>query len=294
MVAISSVKEQRNIRYIYIASIFGCFILWMTVYTPALQLPGSPREATIASDDYISTEPESNLNTTNSNSKSNDELCTPSTFNKGKWVYDPIDIESPLNGTQFAQAAGYHCIKKFAHRCFRRGGNEALRAKQIMDYRWKPDNCKVLQMNTKKLADHLIKHPILFVGDSITQLQFESLGCLLGNHFPNRHPSKSDLNGGNNKIKISELAAPNKDKSSLAYIRSDYLLRLNDYKMITPFEDVGSQLGRGENYPWVHALDKFDYIIINTGPHWHPNFNGDQMRRKRSYWLLSKKQCQLC
>lgn len=131
MVAISSVKEHRNIRYIYIASIFGCFILWMTVYTPALQLPGSSREATIASDEYISTEAESKLNTTNSNSESNDELCTPSTFNKGKWVYDPIDIESPLNGTQFAQAAGYHCIKKFAHRCFRRGGNEALRAKQM-------------------------------------------------------------------------------------------------------------------------------------------------------------------
>lgn len=119
-----------------------------------------------------------------------------------------------------------------------------------MDYRWQPDNCKLLQMDTKKLADHFLEHPILFVGDSITQLQFESLGCLLGNHFPNRHPSKSDLNGGNTKIKISELAAPNKDKSSLAYIRSDYLLRLNDYKLISPFEDVGSQLGRGENYPW--------------------------------------------
>lgn len=119
-----------------------------------------------------------------------------------------------------------------------------------MDYRWQPDSCKLLEMNTKQLADHFIKHPILFVGDSITQLQFESLGCLLGNHFPNRHPAKSTLNGGNSKIKVNELAAPNKDTSSLAYIRSDYLLRLDDYKIVSPFEQVGSQLGRGENYPW--------------------------------------------
>lgn len=133
MVATSTVREQKNIKYVFIASIFGCFILWMTVYTPALQqLPGSltDKEATIASDEHISTEVDIKPNT-NSHSKLSNELCTPSTFNKGKWVYDPVDIESPQNGTQFARAAGYHCIKKFAHRCFRRGGDEALRAKQM-------------------------------------------------------------------------------------------------------------------------------------------------------------------
>jgi hypothetical protein len=119
-----------------------------------------------------------------------------------------------------------------------------------MDYRWQPDNCKLLTMDTKQLADHFIKHPLLFVGDSITQLQFESLGCLLGNHFPNKHPVKSTLNGGNGRIKISQAAPANMDTPTLGYIRSDYLLRLDDYKIATPFEKVGSQLGRGENWPW--------------------------------------------
>lgn len=119
-----------------------------------------------------------------------------------------------------------------------------------MDYRWQPNTCKFLEMNVKQLADHFLQYPILFVGDSITQLQFESLGCLLGNHFPNRHPSKSSLNGGNNKIRVNELAAVDKETSSLAYIRSDYLIRLDDYKMITPFDKIGFQLGSGENNPW--------------------------------------------
>lgn len=119
-----------------------------------------------------------------------------------------------------------------------------------MDYRWQPNTCNFLEMNVKQLADHFIERPILFVGDSITQLQFESLGCLLGEHFPNRHPAKSSLNGGNAKIRVNELAASDRDTSSLAYIRSDYLLRLDDYKIISPFEETGSQLGSGNNYPW--------------------------------------------
>ena len=119
-----------------------------------------------------------------------------------------------------------------------------------MDYRWQPNNCELLEMNTKKLADHLLNHPILFIGDSITQLQFESLGCLLGNHFPNRHPIKSDLNGGNSKIRVNELASLKKDTSSIAFIRSDYLLRLDDYQVILPFDEPGVQLGSGENHPW--------------------------------------------
>ncbi|KAG2237604.1 hypothetical protein INT48_004507 [Thamnidium elegans] len=245
------INKQRNTKYIYIVSIFGCIILWITVYTPTPLLKI----------EYTDRQPISQ----------DSSLCTPELFNQGRWIYDPIDIESPTNQTQFAKAAGYHCLKKFAHRCFRRGKDESLRAKQIMDYRWQPETCRSIELNPKVLAEHFREHPILFVGDSITQLQFESLACLLGEHFPNRHPPKSNLNGGNTKIKVNELAAVDRETSSLAYIRSDYLLRLDDYKVISPFEDVGSQLGNGENYPWVHALDRFDYIVLNTGPHWHPN-----------------------
>ena len=119
-----------------------------------------------------------------------------------------------------------------------------------MDYKWQPDSCDMLEMNPKRLADHFVSHPILFVGDSITQLQYESLGCLLGNHLPNRHPTGGNLNGGNSKIRVNQLAPKDKETAAIAYIRSDYLLRLDDLKVISPFEPVGVQLGSGENYPW--------------------------------------------
>ncbi|CAO0802154.1 unnamed protein product [Mucor circinelloides] len=258
--------NSSNIRYVYIIALVMCIILWITVYkTPNSLNPSIQNMENSASS---AQQQASNKNKTE---HSAEEICTSETFKDGKWVYDPVQLEEPFTGADIARVAGYHCIKKFAHRCFRRGGDEVLRAKKIMDYRWQPNNCKLLELNTKKLADHFIDHPVLFVGDSITQLQFESLGCLLGEHFPNRHPAKSDLNGGNTKIRVNEKAPENKDTAAMAYIRSDYLLRLDDFKVISPFESVGTQLGRGENYPWVHALSKFDYIIINTGPHWHPN-----------------------
>jgi DNA polymerase phi len=122
-------------------------------------------------------------------------------------------------------------------------------------------------MNAKKLADHFVEHPILFVGDSITQLQFESLGCLLGGYFTNRHPAKSDLNGGNSKIRVDERAPETEDTASMAYIRSDYLLRLDDYKMISPFETVGTQLGRGENHPWYNIFP-LALVLVQTNSAW--------------------------
>lgn len=129
----SNIRERKNLKYIYIASIFGFFILWITIYTPSLNLPNSLRGGDeIRTDDEYNTDNDLTLNKSSIKIEHNkEELCTPKTFNQGKWIYDPLELESPHNATQFAQVAGYHCIKKFAHRCFRRPGDEILRAKQM-------------------------------------------------------------------------------------------------------------------------------------------------------------------
>lgn len=114
-----------------------------------------------------------------------------------------------------------------------------------LDYRWQPSQCHLLEMNTDLLADHFLQRPILFIGDSITQLQFESLSCLLGHRYQKR---QATMNGGNPRLRVSEIG--NENSTALAYIRSDYLLRLDDFKIMEPFDSNGAQLGSGENYPW--------------------------------------------
>ncbi|KAG0190866.1 hypothetical protein DFQ28_001414 [Apophysomyces sp. BC1034] len=138
-------------------------------------------------------------------------------------------------------------------------------------YAWEPEGCVLLPFDPPSFAEHLNEHPLLLVGDSITQLQYESLHCLLGEHLTTTKPGVN-VTGGDTKIKVNQLSyGDNNDSPAVAYLRSDYLLRLDDFKMISPFEDEGDQLGKGHNFPWVHALPMFDYIVINTGPHWHPN-----------------------
>ncbi|KAG1449967.1 hypothetical protein G6F56_008485 [Rhizopus delemar] len=221
--------ENSKLKYVFIATLITC-IIWFTYRLPD-ELP-------LVSDSQ------------------EDPLCTPETFNIGQWIHNASEQKN------VAQRAGYHCIKKkFAHRCFNRpSAEERLRSQKM----WQPSQCQLLEMNTGRFGQHLIENPVLFVGDSITQLQFESLSCLLGHLFHKRQPK---INGGNPRLRVSEIGDEN--KTALAYIRSDYLVRLDDFKLMEPFDETGRLLGSGENYPWVHAIPDFKYIIINTAPHWH-------------------------
>lgn len=103
-----------------------CIILWITVYkTPNSLNPSIQNMENSASS---AQQQASNKNKTE---HSAEEICTSETFKDGKWVYDPVQLEEPFTGADIARVAGYHCIKKFAHRCFRRGGDEVLRAKKM-------------------------------------------------------------------------------------------------------------------------------------------------------------------
>ncbi|RCH86366.1 hypothetical protein CU097_002252 [Rhizopus azygosporus] len=230
--------QQTNIKHVYITSIIVCILLWLIIYKIPDYYPKSP---------YYESDSQE------------DQQCTPATFHIGEWIYDPSSNMLPK----------YHCIKKkFAHRCYQRLSEpeEIDRSRQIMNYRWKPSQCQLQPFDNDLVADHLLQNPVLFVGDSITQLQFESLSCLLGHRFGKREVT---VNGGNPRIRVNEIGDAN--KTAVAYIRSDYLLRVNDFKVMEPFDSAGAQLGSGENHPWVHAIPNFKYIVINTGPHWHPH-----------------------
>ncbi|KAI8087802.1 uncharacterized protein B0P05DRAFT_374764 [Gilbertella persicaria] len=84
------------------------------------------------------------------------------------------------------------------------------------------------------------------LGDSITQLMFES----------DTHMWASQL--------VHQDISDQQEAVTVAYIRSDYLLKLDDFSLIKPNEGEGYQIGVGSNFPWVHAIPRFKYIMINT------------------------------
>jgi hypothetical protein len=124
------------------------------------------------------------------------------------------------------------------------------------EWQWQPDDCDLLPMDTHRLAKHLSDHPLLLVGDSITQLQYESMGCLLGESMSTLK-TPTNMTGGDKAIKVSELhyADAVKPKATIqtpamAYLRSDFGVRVDDLRLIQPFEEEGDLLGLGHNFPW--------------------------------------------
>ncbi|KAI8391783.1 GDSL/SGNH-like acyl-esterase family found in Pmr5 and Cas1p-domain-containing protein [Radiomyces spectabilis] len=275
MAATKSSTSTLHPRFIAVLLLSLCLLFWLFLWLwqdDARML--LPSRLSLSSAD-TSNEPSINPPVAASSNSNTSTLCNPETFNIGKWVHHPLHLKQNTIKS-FEQATGYHCRQRFAHKCYARSDNrEFTRSIHIMDYQWQPSECETLPMEPSAFVDHLQKHALLFVGDSITQLQYESLHCLLGRYVT---PAKVDdnLSGGDSHIKIDKLVSNRgpstpADKPAVAFLRSDYLIRLDDFKMIGPFEDEGDQMGRGHNFPWVHALNMFDYIVINTGPHWHPN-----------------------
>lgn len=60
--------------------------------------------------------------------------------------------------------------------------------------------------------------------------------------------------GGNPSIKASQLLYNEKghlkDKPVVTFVRSDYLVRLDDNKILEPYDEEGFMLSKGHNFPW--------------------------------------------
>lgn len=138
-----------------------------------------------------------------------------------------------------------------------------------LDYSWQPNECMVLPFEPRKFSQHLSQNNLLLVGDSITQLMFESMWCLLGQDLTAQNKD-TGISGGDETMWASQLVhrdltyIENPAAISVAYIRSDYLVKLDDFSLIKPNEGEGYQIGVGSNFPWVHAIPRFKYIMINT------------------------------
>lgn len=136
-----------------------------------------------------------------------------------------------------------------------------------MDYTWQPDHCMLLPFEPRKFSKHLSQNPLLLVGDSITQLMYESMWCLTGQDLT-AQIKDTGLNGGDTEMWASQLVhrdlVNQPDQITVGFIRSDYLVKLDDFSVVKPNGGQGYLIGVGNNFPWVHAISRFKYIMINT------------------------------
>ncbi|CAL9751125.1 unnamed protein product [Musa acuminata subsp. burmannicoides] len=91
---------------------------------------------------------------------------------QGSWVYDDSYPLYDSSTCPFLEAE---------FDCQRYGRPD----KEYLKYRWKPDACELPRFNGQDMLGRLKGKKIMFVGDSISLNQWESLGCMLRAAVPN-------------------------------------------------------------------------------------------------------------
>lgn len=187
--------------------------------------------------------------------KSNDTMRECNIFD-GKWV---VDDSYPLyNASEcpFAEQ-GFDCL-----------GN----GRNDMDYlrwRWKPKNCDIPRFNVRNILERLRSKRVVFVGDSMTRTQWESLICLLMNGVENK---KSVYEVNRNRItkRIRYLGVRfSTFNLSIEFFRSVFLVqhgwiprhvpkRVRSTLRLDKLDDISSH--------WIDS----DILLFSTGQWWVP------------------------
>ncbi|KAF3442362.1 hypothetical protein FNV43_RR16278 [Rhamnella rubrinervis] len=178
------------------------------------------------------------LNYYNSSKGSELEAGTSCDFFQGSWVYDQSYPLYDTSSCPFIE-------KEFD--CQKNGRPDRL----YLKYRWKPNGCELPRFDGVELLKKLKGKKILFVGDSLSLNQWQSLTCLL-------HASVSQSNYQiTRKGDLSTFSLP-EHGVSVSLSRTAFLVDLVK-------EDIGTVLKLGSIQNGIAWLG-YDMLIFNT---WH-------------------------
>ncbi|XP_021273981.1 protein trichome berefringence-like 7 [Herrania umbratica] len=174
----------------------------------------------------------------------------------GSWV---IDDSYPLyNASEcpFAEQ-GFNCL-----------GN-GRKDKDYLKWRWKPKNCDIPRFNVQNVLEMLRDKRVVFVGDSMSRTQWESLICLLMTGVEDKK-SVYEVNGNKITKRIRFLGVRfSSFNFTIEFFRSVFLVqhgwmprhapkRVRSTLKLDKLDDISNE--------WINA----DVLIFNTGQWWVP------------------------
>ncbi|PIA47510.1 hypothetical protein AQUCO_01400268v1 [Aquilegia coerulea] len=197
----------------------------------------------------------------------NSSIATCDVF-EGNWIRD---TSYPLyNGSEcpFAEQ-GFNCLAN------------GRKDDEYLKWRWKPYSCDIPRFNVHKILEGLRGKRIVFVGDSMSRTQWESLICLLMTGVEDKK-SVYEVNGNKITKQIRFLGVRfGSFNFTVEFYRSVYLVQPGPKPRHSP-----------KRVKWTLKLDNLDDIsrqwidsdvlIFNTGQWWNEGklFETDQGRRR--------------
>lgn len=187
--------------------------------------------------------------------KLNGSLSSCNIFD-GIWV--PDDSYPLYNATEcpFVEQ-GFNCL-----------GN-GRRDKDYLRWRWKPKNCDIPRFTVKRILEMLRSKRVVFVGDSMSRTQWESLICLLMTGVEDKK-SVYEINGNKITKQIRFLGVRfSSFNFTVEFFRSVFLMQQGSMPRHAPKRVKSTlrldKLDNISNY-WVNS----DVLIFNTGQWWVP------------------------
>lgn len=187
--------------------------------------------------------------------KSSDSINSCDVFD-GRWV---PDNSYPLyNATEcpFVER-GFDCL-----------GNSRS-DKYYLKWRWKPKNCNIPTLNVMSTLEELRGKRVVFVGDSMSRTQWESLICLLMTGVQDKK-SVYEVNGNKITKQIRYLGVRfSSFNLTVEFYRSVFLVQQGSVPRHVPKRIKSTlRLDKIDNISnqWVNS----DVLIFNTGQWWVP------------------------
>lgn len=188
-------------------------------------------------------------------SKVNDSMEECNLFD-GNWVFDESYPLYNASECPFAEQ-GFNCL-----------GN-GRRDEDYLRWRWKPKGCDIPRFNVHGILERLRNKRVVFVGDSMSRTQWESLICLLMTGVEDKN-SVYEINNHNITKRIRFLSVRfNSFNFTVEFFRSVFLVqhvwmprhvprRVRSTLKLDKMDDISNQ--------WVNS----DILIFNTGHWWVP------------------------
>ncbi|KAL6962360.1 Protein trichome berefringence-like 7 [Sarracenia purpurea var. burkii] len=174
----------------------------------------------------------------------------------GKWIPDEIYPLYNASECPFAEK-GFNCL-----------GN-GRKDKAYLKWRWKPKNCEIPRFNVHEVLENLRGKRVVFVGDSLSRTQWESMICLLMTGVEDKK-SVYEVNGNNISKEIRFLGIRfGSFNFSVDFYRSVFLVQRGSVPKRAPKRvkstiklDVLDEISK----EWIDS----DILIFNSGHWWTP------------------------
>ncbi|KAK3028870.1 hypothetical protein RJ639_038555 [Escallonia herrerae] len=185
-----------------------------------------------------------------------DNLTTECNYFEGKWVYDENYPLYNASECPFVER-GFSCLAN------------GRKDKEYLKWRWKPNDCDIPNFNVSVVLEKLRGKRIVFVGDSLSRNQWESMICLLMTGVEDKN-SVYEVNGHKITRRIRYLSVRFKSFNfTIEFYRSVYLVQPGSKPKSAPkrvkftlqldkLDDISSE--------WINS----DILIFGTGHWWTP------------------------